>query len=121
MRNWRKLSELMADPVLFRWSWDGGMLAAGRGLRGSLCGVCIQEGPEELLREEDVDLKYLCRTKSSCCHCDNVPGGNSLKYSLSSLILLPSKALKDHSHFQIYKETEYRVVCHENPIYIQRL
>lgn len=99
MRDWRRLSELMADPVLFRWSWDGGMLAMGRGLRGPSHGACVQGGPEELLQEEDVDLKYLRRTKSLYCHRDNVPGGNSLKYSLSSLILLPSRALRDHSHF----------------------
>lgn len=64
-------------------------------------------GPQELLWEEDVDLKHLHRTKSSYCHRDNAPGGNSLKYSLSSLIRLPSRALRDHSRFQIYKETEY--------------
>jgi len=89
MRDWRRLSELMADPVLFRQSWDGGVLAAH--------GACVQGGPEELLQEEDMDLKCLCRTKSLYCHCD-APGGNSPKYSLSSLILLPSRALRDHSH-----------------------
>lgn len=97
------------------------MLAVGRGLQGLSCGVCVQGGPEELCWEGDTDLKYLRRTKSLRCHCDGAPGGNSLKYSLSSLILLPEKALRDHSHFQIYKETKYRVVCHENPIFIQRL
>ena len=59
MRDWRELSELMADPVLFRRSWDGGVLAAGRGLRGPSRGACVQGGREELLREEDVDLKVL--------------------------------------------------------------
>lgn len=54
--NWRKLFELIADPVLFRWLWDGGVLAGGRGLQGLFSGICIQEGPEELFWEEDVDL-----------------------------------------------------------------
>lgn len=76
-------------------------------------------GPGFLPEEED--LKYLYRTKSLYCHHHNAPGGTSLKCSLSSLILLPSRALRDHSHIRMYKETEYRVVCHENPIYIQRL
>lgn len=100
------------------------MVDAGCGegaVRVVMWSMCVQAGPEELLQEKDVGLKYWCRAKSLYCRCDNAPGGNSLKYSLSSLILLPSRALRDHSCFQIYKETEYRIVCHENPIYIQRL
>lgn len=112
MREERKLYELMADSVLIRWGWDAEEGAGGSGTQG---------GPALLHGEEDVDFKYCCRTKSLYCHHDNAPVGNSLKCSLSSLILLPSRALRDRSHVQIYKETEYRVVCHENPIYIQRL
>lgn len=100
MRDWRKLSELMAYPVLFRW-WDAD--CGERAVRSMRTGGSWIAASQD----QDVNLKYLRRTKSLYCHLDNASGESSLKYFLSSLVLLPSRALRDHSHLQIYKETEY--------------